>query len=226
MDIGQVKFNEQGLVPAIAQDRSTLRVLMLAWMNRESLELTISTGVAHYWSRSRASLWKKGETSGNVQKVRSVHYDCDADTVLLVVDPAGPACHTGEVSCFYRNIEGADAAPAMAPAGESVLPELFEVLEARKNAEPGSSYVASLYSKGRAKILEKVAEESAELIEAAEEKGRDQVVYELADLWFHTMVLLANEGISIGEVTAEFDRRFGTSGITEKASRKGRGEKE
>jgi len=223
VNIDEVKFNEQGLVPAVAQDAHTMQVLMLAWMNRESLELTISTGKAHYWSRSRGKLWLKGETSGNVQKVRSIHYDCDGDTLLLIVDPAGPACHTGEVSCFYRNIEGEGVAPGMAPAGESVLPALFKVLKSRKSAPAESSYVASLYSKGREKILEKVAEESAELIEAATEKDRGEVIYELADLWFHTMVLLANEGIGLGDITAEFERRFGTSGIAEKAARKDKG---
>lgn len=216
MDIGEIKFDEKGLVPAVAQDADTLQVLMAAYMNREALEKTLETGKAHYWSRSRQKLWLKGETSGNVQKVRSVYYDCDADTVLLGVEPAGPACHTGEVTCFYRSLDGRGGA---APRGEAVLTELFDIIRSRKGTSPEKSYVASLYSKGISRIIEKVEEESDELAEAAMEKDDREVVYELCDLWFHTMVLLAEREIPMDDVFAELRRRFGTSGITEKASR-------
>lgn len=216
LDIDEIRFNDAGLVPAVAQDAATLKVLMLAWMNREAVEKTIETGKAHYWSRSRGELWLKGGTSGNVQNIRSMHYDCDADAILMVVDPMGPACHTGETTCFYRSVAGEDKE---APGGERVLNELFDVIKSRKGSSPDKSYVASLYSKGMEKILAKVEEESGELIEAAREKGRKEVVYELCDLWFHTMVLLADRDIPIEDVYNELARRFGISGIDEKASR-------
>lgn len=215
LDTSEIKFDENGLVPAIAQDSRTGRVLMMAWMDREALEKTIETGRAHFWSRSRRSLWQKGETSGNFLNVDSVRYDCDGDTLLVMVTPEGPACHTGQTSCFYRTLgpKGAEK------AGPWILGELFEVLKERKTASGEKSYVASLYAKGLDKILSKVEEESAELIEAAREKGPDDVVYELCDLWFHTMVLLANEGIELDRAFGELARRFGISGIEEKASR-------
>ncbi len=215
MDLDYIKFNGEGLVPAIAQDANTGEVLMLAYMNKEALSLTLSTGRAHYWSRSRRSLWLKGDTSGNYQNVKSVLYDCDGDTILLLVEPLGPACHTGERTCFYRALDGKGAKPT----GPRVLTELYSIIKERKRAEPDKSYVASLYAKGLPKILEKVAEESAELIEAAREKGNDDVVYEFCDLLFHSMVLLSNEGIEMDEAYTELARRFGISGIEEKESR-------
>lgn len=217
-DLSAIKFNSKGLVPAVAQDDKTGRVLMVAYMNMEALEKTLSTGKAHYYSRSRKSLWLKGETSGNVQHVKSVWYDCDGDTILLQVDAAGPSCHTGEITCFYRRLDGGAAAKTKI-SRDDVIPELFKVLKGRKTARPDKSYVASLYAKGRPKILEKIAEESAELIEAASQKGRDEVLYEFCDLLFHSMVLLANEGIEMDEALDELSRRFGLSGIAEKESR-------
>ncbi|MBI5643446.1 MAG: bifunctional phosphoribosyl-AMP cyclohydrolase/phosphoribosyl-ATP diphosphatase HisIE [Deltaproteobacteria bacterium] len=210
-----IKFNDKGLVPAIAQDINTNEVLMLAYMNEEALRLTLSSGKAHYYSRSRERLWLKGETSGNFQEVRSVYYDCDADTVLLLVEPLGPACHTGERTCFYRKLGGETAKPP----GPRIIKELYHIVKGRKNASPDKSYVASLYAKGLEKILSKVEEESDELIEAARVKGRADVVYELCDLWFHSLVLLANQGIDVEEVFQELARRFGISGIEEKEAR-------
>ena len=210
-----IKFDDKGLVPAIAQDSSTGEVLMMAWMNAESLEKTISTGKAHYFSRSRNSLWLKGETSGNFQEVKSIRYDCDGDTLLLIVEPKGPACHTGERTCFYRSI-GEDTAK---PSGPAVISMLAQILEERKNADPKSSYVASLYAKGLPRILAKIEEETGELVEAAGIKENDQVLYEFCDLLFHSMALLAHKGIAIDQVFAELARRFGTSGIEEKNSR-------
>lgn len=221
MKLSEIKFNDMGLVPAVAQDVRTGDVLMLAWMNEEALRLTVSTGKAHYYSRSRKRLWLKGETSGNVQEVKDVRYDCDADAILLLVEPRGPACHTGEKTCFYRSLTGKEAKP-VASGGPGVIKELYDVVVGRKKADPEKSYVASLYSKGLAKILEKVEEESGELVEAAREKGNADVVYELSDLWFHTLVLLADKDIGVDEVFVELARRFGLSGIDEK---KGRGEK-
>lgn len=216
IDTSMIKFDDRGLVPAVAQDASTLEVLMVAYMDKEALEKTVETGKAHYYSRSRKSLWLKGETSGNFQLVRSILYDCDADTILLTVDPLGPACHTGERTCFFRAVKGE---AAVKPSGSRILTELFKVLKERKDAPPEKSYVASLYAKGLPKILAKIEEESAELVEAAREKQRQDVLYELCDLWFHSMVLLAEKGIGIDEVYSELGRRFGISGIEEKESR-------
>jgi len=215
-DISAVRFNDAGLVPAIAQDARTSEVLMLAWMNREALEKTLSTGRAHYWSRSRKSLWLKGESSGNFQEVLSVKYDCDGDTLLVLVEPKGPACHTGERTCFYRSIAGA---ARVLPGGPAVLSELEKVLEERKNADPSKSYVASLYQKGTPRILEKIGEESGELIEAASVKENAEVLYEFCDLLFHSMVLLKHKGIRMIDVYDELGRRFGISGIAEKEAR-------
>ncbi len=219
MDIKEIKFDSSGLVPAIAQDAETLEVLTLAYMNTEALEKTLSTGKVHYYSRSRQKLWLKGETSGNFQEVKGVYYDCDADAILVLVHPLGPACHTGERTCFYRAISELKEQPQ----GPRVIKDVFEVIKKRKSTSADKSYVASLYAKGLAKILEKVKEESGELVEAAEKKGKSDVVYELCDLWFHTMVLLANESIEIEDVFGELARRFGTSGITEKGSRPKKG---
>lgn len=210
-----IKFNDKGLVPAIAQDARTGEVLMMAWMNLDALEKTLATGKAHYYSRSRGSLWLKGETSGNFQEVRSVSYDCDGDTLLVMVEPKGPACHTGEQTCFFRTIGEGQARPT----GPLVLAGLERVLEERKKADPESSYVASLYAKGLPKILAKVEEEAGELIEAAADKEKQDVVYEFCDLLFHSMVLLAEKGVSMDEVYGELARRFGMSGIEEKKSR-------
>jgi phosphoribosyl-ATP pyrophosphohydrolase/phosphoribosyl-AMP cyclohydrolase len=215
MDTSIIKFGPDGLVPAIAQDADSLEVLMLAYMNAEALEKTLSSGRAHYWSRSRKKLWCKGETSGNFQEVLSVRYDCDADTILLTVRPAGPACHTGEKNCFYRALKGGTAGVG----GAAILTELFKVLKSRKGADPKGSYVASLYAKGLGAITGKIEEESGELIRAAEAEGPKELVHETADLWFHTLVLLAEKGIGIEEIFGELEGRFGTSGHDEKRSR-------
>ena len=216
-----IKFNEKGLVPAIAQEEATGEVLMLAYMNKESLEKTLETGKAYYYSRSREKLWLKGETSGNLQAVHSIRYDCDCDTLLLKIHQTGVACHTGKRSCFYREMEGFENLENLAPVNADIITSLFSVILERKGqTEDDSSYVASLYAKGTEKIAEKIAEESGELIEAALKKDDKEVVYELCDLWFHTLVMLGHKDINIGEVYSELARRFGRSGIEEKASRK------
>ncbi len=216
LDLSAIRFDDKGLVPAVAQDFNTFEVLMLAYMNREALEKTVESRKAHYWSRSRGSLWLKGETSGNFQEVKSIRYDCDADTLLLMVEPKGPACHTGERTCFFRRL---DEWGGPLPRPEGVITELFRTIKGRKGAPADRSYVASLYSKGRGKILEKIEEEAGELVEAAGAKTRNEVLYEFCDLFFHTLVLLANERIEIEEVYSELRRRSGVSGIEEKASR-------
>jgi phosphoribosyl-AMP cyclohydrolase / phosphoribosyl-ATP pyrophosphohydrolase len=209
-------WDAQGLIPAIAQDATTGTVLMMAWMNREALERTRTTGEAHFWSRSRQALWKKGETSGNTLRVVEVRIDCDADTILLRCDPAGPACHTGKTACFYRTLDGQEdeAAPG------HVLAALERVLiERRDGATAERSYTRSLLDGGWVKILAKIAEEHGEL--AAELPSGDDadVVHETADLLFHVMVGLVARRIPVDQVWRELARRFGVGGHVEKASR-------
>lgn len=216
-DVSMIKYDEKGLVPAIAQDADTFEVLMMAYMNKEALEKTVSTGRAHFYSRSRERLWLKGETSGNFLEIKGVSYDCDCDAILLLVHPKGPACHTGERSCFYRRLGDAAAKPL--PAGPAVLKELYNIIRKRKGADPSKSYVASLCAKGTTRINEKIAEESGELIEAANVKDKKEIVHEMADLWFHTLVLLSYKEIGAEELFKELGRRFGLSGIEEKESR-------
>lgn len=216
--VEKIAFNEQGLVPTIAQDHATGDVLMLAWQNRDALEKTLETGLAHYFSRSRDALWKKGETSGHYQHLRELRYDCDADAVLMLVEQTGVACHTGTWSCFFHRAEtGGEPLP---PAGPRIVEILYDVLLSRKGADPAGSYVASLYAKGMPGIADKVREEATELIEAGEGKDDLEVVKEFADLLFHAMVLLGHRGIDLDQVFTELGRRFGTSGHVEKAARK------
>ena len=216
IDLSEIKFDENGLVPAIAQDVETGEVLMLAYMNKESIEKTISTKRAHYFSRSRNKLWLKGETSGNFQDVSGIYYDCDGDTVLLMVRQTGSACHTGSRSCFFRRMDKGESAR---PAGPWILPELFQTILERKKSPPGKSYVSSLYSKGLGKIAEKIFEESSELINAAKKEGKEEIVHELADLWFHTLVLLGYKDVELMDIFEEFRMRRGKSGMEEKEER-------
>jgi phosphoribosyl-ATP pyrophosphohydrolase/phosphoribosyl-AMP cyclohydrolase len=200
----QPRWNEQGLAPAIVQDATTGEVLMLAWMNAEAWQLTQETGEAHFWSRSRQSLWHKGETSGNVQHVVEIRLDCDADTLLLRVDPAGPACHTGERSCFYTVVGGLPTADG---GHASVLDELYRViLDRKQNPRPGS-YTAQLLDKGMAEISKKVGEESVEVIVAALGQSDERLVSETADLLYHSLVLLAARGVPLAQVEAELEKR-------------------
>ena len=276
-----VTFNDDGLIPAIAQDHQTGRILMMAWMNAEALQLTAQTQTAVYFSRSRAKLWHKGESSGHTQTVHDIRLDCDADVIVLSVTQAGGiACHTGRESCFYQRLDlsgqtpewqtvdkvlkdpadiyhsldstietleientgsntDSDTIQAQADTAQaqvdkaSVLQQLDSVLAERKQADADSSYVASLYAKGLNKILEKVGEESTESIIAAKDfancdestdkasydEARHELIYEVADVWFHTLVGLAWFDIESDAVLNELGRRFGLSGIDEKAAR-------
>lgn len=213
-----VRWNADGLVCAVVQDRVNGTVLMQAWMNAEALEQTITTGQATFWSRSRGEIWVKGLTSGNTQRVVDLRLDCDGDCLLLMVDPAGPACHTGETSCFYRSADVAGWQDAPPPSA-TTLKALAGQLEQRKSADPGSSYAASLYAKGRHKILQKLGEEAVETVLAGTGDDTQPLVYEMADLWFHALVLLADAGLSPDDVLAELARREGVSGLAEKAAR-------
>lgn len=198
-----IDFDKQGgIVPAIAQDVHTGEVLMLAYMDREAIEKTLATGFAHYHSRSRNALWKKGETSGHTQRVLSVRLDCDRDALLLLVEQEGPACHTGHRSCFFNPVREEQPAP-----DPHVLFELRDVIRDRREHPKDGSYTNYLLAQGIDKILKKVGEESAEVIIAAKNDGTDELRYETADLLYHLLVLLEQKDLELSDVFAELSRR-------------------
>jgi phosphoribosyl-ATP pyrophosphohydrolase/phosphoribosyl-AMP cyclohydrolase len=221
--ISSLKFDDQGLIPAVLQDWRDGTVLMVAYMNREAVEKTIETKIAHFWSRSRRSLWEKGAVSGNRQRVREIFVDCDQDTLLLTVTPDGPACHTGEESCFFHRLsdlaEGCDGAENTPEARGGVMQRVYETILARKRQATADSYVASLFAGGQDRVLKKVTEEAGEMLLASKGGNREEVVHEAADLLFHVLVTLGFHDISPLEVQYELARRFGQSGLEEKASR-------
>ena len=203
--MAQPKWNEQGLVPAIVQDAKTGQVLMLAWMNAEAWQITQETGEAHFWSRSRRSLWHKGATSGNVQHVVEIRLDCDEDAILLRVEPAGPACHTGQRSCFYTVVSRRWMVDG--DQNSAALERLEQVILDRKlNPRPGS-YTAQLFEHGLTEIAKKVGEESVEVIVAALGQSDERLVSETADLMYHSLVLLAARGVPLAQVEAELEKR-------------------
>ena len=199
LDIKSLKFDERGLIPAIVQNARTREVLTLAYMNEESLARTIETGQTWFWSRSRNELWHKGETSGNTQTVISLHSDCDKDAIVILVDPAGPACHTGARSCFDSTLENEDLG--------LLLDNLYELIESRERERPEGSYTTYLFNNGLDKILKKVGEESAETIIAAKNEDRAQLTAEVADLVYHLLVLLVARGVSLDKIRAELASR-------------------
>jgi phosphoribosyl-ATP pyrophosphohydrolase/phosphoribosyl-AMP cyclohydrolase len=220
--IEKIDWSKQELIPAVVQDSTTNEVLMLAYMNKEALELTCKTNLAHYYSRSRQKLWKKGESSGNLQKVKEIYLDCDLDTILLKVEQVGGiACHTGRKSCFFNRVDK-DEAPSkiLQDIDYSISDKLYHVLQDRKLADPKTSYVASLFKKGENTILKKVVEEAGEFSFAIKDDDKKEIVYEAADLAFHTLVALAYKDINPDLIKQELQRRFGLSGIEEKNSRK------
>ncbi len=219
-------YDERGLVPCVVQDATTGAVLMLAWMNAESLRLTRETHTVHFWSRSRQALWKKGETSGNTLTVVDLRIDCDHDAVLIRATPAGPTCHTGTTSCFFHRDAGADDAPDTTVDDDgpppAILHRLDKILATRRDAPAETaerSYTRSLLDAGMPKILAKIAEESAELAAELPAGPDAKVIHETADLLFHVMVGLSARRIPIDAIFAELARRFGTSGHVEKARR-------
>jgi len=209
-----------GLIPVIVQDIDTNEVLMLAYMNEEALNLTQTTKFAHYFSRSRNKLWKKGESSGHTQEVKEILIDCDNDTILLKVKQNGVACHTGRKSCFFTNLENNKEILEVEKKPEyNFLDNLYHTLLNRKNADPKSSYVASLYHKGENSVLKKVVEEAGEFSFAIKDNDKDDIIYEAADLLFHSLVALAYKNIHPEAILNELKRREGISGIEEKNSR-------
>ncbi len=204
----ELKWDERGLIPAVVQDTETGQLLMVAWMSAEALEATRGTGLTHFWSRSRETLWRKGETSGHRQHVDGIYADCDRDTLLVQVHQDGVACHTGARSCFFTSLDGAEAAPAPGGAGPAMLEVLERVLESRKVTRPAGSYVAGLLEKGEPQICRKIGEEAAEVMTAAlGGEGDARVVSEIAHLWFNAMVLLTARGIPLRRVFEELARR-------------------
>ena len=208
-----------GLIPAIAQDRLTGEVRMLAYMNRDALERTLATGRATFWSRERQTLWTKGETSGHVLHVHAVLCDCDADTLVLLVDPTGPSCHTGRPSCFFRRLDERGEAVDEPTAARPLLHALEAVIEARTASTAEKSYTRSLLDAGAAKIGAKLREEADELARAIADESDERVLAESADLLFHALVGLRSRGLDLRGVLAVLDARIGTSGHAEKASR-------
>ena len=201
MTVDDLKFDERGLLPAVVQAAETGEVLMVAWMDRVAVESTLTSGLTHFWSRSRQAPWRKGETSGHSQHVQGVYADCDADTLLVQVHQDGVACHTGARSCFFNVLQGG------APAA-TMLDRIERIVRDRKTAPRSGSYVAGLLAKGEAAVCRKIGEEAVEVVTAAlGGEGDARVVEEVADLWFHTLVLLGKRGIALGAVMDELARR-------------------
>ena len=205
--VEDVRFDERGLVPAVVQDARTREVLTLAYMNAESLARTLAEGETWFWSRSRAKLWHKGATSGNTQRVVSVRLDCDSDALVVLVEPRGPACHTGARSCFKDEGEG-EPGEGIGP----VLERLYAVIEGRRREMPADSYTTYLFEKGLNKILKKVGEESAETIIAAKDGDAAALTSETADLVYHLLVMLVERGVKLEAVGAELASRAAEKG--------------
>ena len=201
INIDELKFDANGLIPAVVVDSITKKVLTVAYMNRESLEISMEKGLTCFWSRSRQELWLKGETSGNYQHIVSITADCDKDALVIVVEKDGPACHLGTDSCFANPVWQSDEKQ------EFSLNGLYDMLVGRKNDKPEGSYTTYLFEKGIDKILKKVGEDSTEVIIAAKADDRNETVYELADLAYHAMVLMVQMGITVEDVHKELASR-------------------
>ena len=205
IEIDSLKYDGKGLIPAIIQDYSSKEVLMLGYMNDESLKLTIETKKTWFYSRSRQKLWNKGETSGNFHSVKGIKYDCDKDTLLIEVKPMGPTCHTGENSCFYSTIYEEEAKDTKVL---KVFDLLCEGIRKRKEEPMDGSYTNYLFEKGIDKILKKVGEEASEVIIAAKNNNKEEIIYEASDLMYHLLVLLAEKNISFDEIRDELYKRY------------------
>lgn len=201
IDMDTIKFDDKGLVPAIVQDYNTKEVLTLAYMNRESLEISVQEKRTCFYSRSRQELWRKGETSGNTQEIVAITKDCDSDALVVEVRPAGPACHTGSVSCFEQVVfEEPDL-------HRFSLDSLYQLIEGRKTDKKEGSYTTYLFEKGDDKILKKVGEEATEVIVATKNDDKEEIVFEISDLAYHVLVLMVQKGISLDEIRTELAGR-------------------
>jgi phosphoribosyl-ATP pyrophosphohydrolase/phosphoribosyl-AMP cyclohydrolase len=213
----EFKFDDQGLLPAVVQDWLDGTVLMLGYMNQEALSRTLSCKTVHFWSRSRQRLWEKGETSGHKLAVKSLFVDCDRDTILVKAEPIGPTCHTGERACFFSKIDdhgGAVQGSAVDSQGGILDAVLRTIRDRRANPQAGS-YTTKLFEGGHDKILKKVAEEAGEVLIAAKGGKKDELVYEVADLFFHTLMVLGYHDVSLQEIYQELGKRFGKTGLRE-----------
>ncbi len=221
--IDKIDWDKSPLIPVVAQDYQTKEVLMLAYMDREALTLTLQTKKAHYFSRSKKRIWMKGESSGNIQNIKDIFIDCDNDTLLIMIEQVGgAACHTGRKSCFFTKLESSEIISDVDErviANYSIFDQLYHVIQERKQADPKSSYVASLLHKGENAYLKKVVEEAGEFCFAVKDHDEEEIVYEAADLAFHTLVALGDKNINPDRIKQELARRFGLSGIEEKNSR-------
>jgi len=221
--LDRVDWEKIKLLPAIAQDFKTNEVLMLAFMNKEALKLSLETKIAHYFSRSKKRIWKKGETSKNIQKIKDIFIDCDNDTILLKVEQVGNiACHTGRRSCFFTKLQSGET--VLEPDTEtlsnySIVDKLYHTILERKKSMGENSYVSSLFKKGENAILKKVVEEAGEFSFAIKDAKEEEIIYECADLLFHSLVALGYAGIDPDRIKQELSRRFGLSGLEEKRMR-------
>lgn len=221
--IKRIDWQKQELLPVIVQDSATNEVLMMAYMNEEALKLSLQTRLAHYFSRSKQRIWKKGESSGHTQEIEKFFLDCDNDTLLIKVKQHGVACHTGRKSCFFTELETGESISDVevdTTAAYGVIDTLYHTIQERKNADPSSSWTAKLFAKGENTILKKVIEEAGEFTFAYKDDDEKEIIYEAADLTYHMLVALANKNISPERIKQELQRRFGLSGIAEKKSRK------
>ncbi|HJT21386.1 MAG TPA: bifunctional phosphoribosyl-AMP cyclohydrolase/phosphoribosyl-ATP diphosphatase HisIE [Nitrospira sp.] len=208
-----LKFDEQGLLPAIVQDWLDGTVLMLGYMNQEAVSKTLSTKSVHFWSRSRQKLWEKGETSGHKLAVKALFIDCDQDTVLVKAEPFGPTCHTGERACFFRKIDAGEEKTREAEGG--ILEGVLRTIRDRRDHPQAGSYTTKLFEGGHDKILKKVAEEAGEVLIAAKGGKQEEIIYEVADLFFHTLMVLGYHALSLQDIYQELGRRFGKPGLRE-----------
>jgi phosphoribosyl-ATP pyrophosphohydrolase/phosphoribosyl-AMP cyclohydrolase len=220
MTLADLKYDERGLLTVVAQDRLTGELRMLAHANRQALEATLESGEAWFYSRSRSAMWKKGETSGHVLHVAELWTDCDGDAVLYLVEPVGPSCHTGRTTCFFRKLgPGGSIADVATAHGSPLLPQLWAALTARASADAGKSYTKKLLEGGAPLIGGKLREEAGELAQAIAAESDERVVSEAADVLYHLLVGLLARGVALRDVEAELARRFGVSGLDEKAAR-------
>lgn len=207
MNIADLKFDEKGLIPAVVQDTASLEVLTVAYMNSESLEKSLETKETWFYSRSRQELWHKGETSGNTQTIVDIKYDCDQDALVVLVEPAGPACHTGAVSCFSESLFGESAPQSVTLADTKILLDLEKVIAQREAERPEGAYTTYLFTEGVDKILKKVGEEASEVIIAAKNRDHEELKWEAADLIYHLMVLLREQELPLKEVLSVLNKR-------------------
>lgn len=223
MSIEKIDWEKMdGLIPVITQDASTNEVLMLAYMDKEALSLTLDTNQAHYFSRSKQRIWKKGESSGHLQNVKNIMVDCDNDTILLKVEQIGVACHTGRKSCFFTDLKSDETkldVEINTSSAYGVIDNLYHVIESKKNDDPEKSYTAKLLKGKENSMLKKIVEEAGEFTFAVKDNDTEEIIYEAADIVYHMLVAMASKNVNPDRVKQELARRFGLSGIDEKNSR-------